>query len=116
MEEKFEEFWMSKPKRGGSNPRSQAFTKFSRLVSSGIDPDKIISAARIWARDEEERGKTGTEYVPMAVTWLNQQRFNDYEPEAITEHQRNCEAIANSKGWFWNGQRWEKRNENQVVS
>ena len=45
--------------------------------------------------------------MPMAVTWLNQHRFNDYEPEAISTEQRDNEAAANSKGWFWIEGRWQ---------
>ena len=110
MEEQFERFWSVKPKRRGSNPKDQARLKFARAVAGGCDPEKIISAAQRWANDERENGKDGTEYVAMAVTWLNQKRFNDYSEGPVSNSQVENEKIANAKGWFWNGERWVKQN------
>lgn len=109
VEEAFEKFWSVKPKRRGSNPKDLARIKFTRCVVNGCDPEKIISAAQQWAAQERENGKDGTEYVAMAVTWLNQKRFNDYSAEPISDVQAQNEAIANSKGWFWSGEKWEFR-------
>lgn len=106
MEAEFERFWSVKPKRKGSNPKDQARIKFMRCVANGSPPEKIISAAQQWANEERENGKDGSEYVAMAVTWLNQKRFNDYSEGPIDNKQIENEKIANAKGWFWNGQRW----------
>ena len=110
MNEHFERFWLLKPKRRGSNPKDQARIKFARAVAGGCDPQKIISAAQQWANDERENGKDGTEFVAMAVTWLNQRRFNDYPDGPVSDIQLENERKANAKGWFWNGERWEKTN------
>ena len=108
MEREFEEFWLEKPKRKGSNPKEQARIKFCRAVASGVDPQTIIGAARAWKQQEQENGKDGTEYVAMAVTWLNQKRFNDYEPLKKSDTAR-WDAIAEKHGYFWNGERYEKK-------
>ena len=110
MEEHFHRFWQVKPKRKGSNPKDKAREKFIRHVANGTDPLKIISAAQQWATHEKENGKDGTEFVPMAVTWLNQTRFNDYqfktaeEVAAMPNRMRSC-----GKWWIWSGEKekWE---------
>src|SRR5689334_2687838 len=107
IEEAFDRFWQVKPKRRGTNPREQARIKFIRCVTNGCDPEKIISAAQQWATEEKENHKDGTEYVAMAVTWLNQKRFNDYSAQPISDIQAQREAAANAKGWFWSGEKWE---------
>lgn len=43
----------------------------------GSDPEKIIAGAK--AYEKELGSKVGTEFVCMAVTWLNQRRWEDYE-------------------------------------
>lgn len=79
----FDEFWKEYPKRGtAANPKKPAKEKFERLVKSGIDSTIIISAARRFCKIERDAGRFGTEKVAMAITWLNQERFNDYGPPA----------------------------------
>lgn len=113
MEQAFEEFWKVKPKRKGSNPKEQARLKFLRHVENGMDPQLIIGAARAWAKQEQENGKEGTEYVAMAVTWLNQKRFGDYEP--IKEEQTaRWDEIAAKHGYIWNGDRYVKEEANAM--
>ncbi len=76
--ETFVRFKFAYPKRGGANPWRPAEKKFNALVKSGFDPEKIIAGARQFAVEEGIRGKVGTQFIPMAVTWLNQKRFEDY--------------------------------------
>ena len=100
MEKDFDEFWQVKPKRKGSNPKDQARIKFIRAVASGIDPQKIVGAARAWAKDECANGKDGSEYVAMAVTWLNQKRYQDYEPINADEIAK-WDQTAAKHGYRW---------------
>jgi hypothetical protein len=74
--EAFERFWSAYPKRSGSNPKAPAHAKFVRCVARGCDPESLIAAARAYAK--ELGPKVGTEFVAMATTWLNQQRWQDY--------------------------------------
>jgi hypothetical protein len=76
FEKEFEEFWEVYPKRLGPNPKAPARKSFLRFCKSGVDPALIIAGARACAA--KERDKVGTPYIPQAVTWLNQQRWDDY--------------------------------------
>lgn len=71
----FDTFWSVYPKRLGSNPKKPAQQKFERLVKSGVDPNTLVRAAMQMA--EQDKRIIGTPFIPMAVTWLNQQRFAD---------------------------------------
>jgi len=77
METPFERFKKAYPKRDGSNPWQPAQKKFDQLVKSGVDPEVIIKSAERFAQQEAQRGNFGTRFVPMASTWLNQQRYAD---------------------------------------
>ncbi len=70
----FEQFWDAYPKRDGANPKKPAKGKFQRHVENGVNPNDIIQGAQRYARqvlDKEPK------YVAQAVTWLNQERWND---------------------------------------
>lgn len=71
----FDTFWSVYPKRLGSNPRKPAEEKFARLVKSGVAPATLVRAAMQFA--EQEKKAIGSPFIPMASTWLNQQRFAD---------------------------------------
>lgn len=77
-------FWASFPKREGSNPKSPARKSFSAAVKNGHDPEKIIGGASRFRDSARSTGIEGTKYVPQAVTWLNQARWEDY-PEGSTD-------------------------------
>jgi len=106
IEEAFEEFWNAKPKRKGSNPKMLALKSFSRAVRRGIEAKQIIAAAKMWSREETANGKYDTQFVPMAATWLNQERYSDYTANEIDE--AKLDAIAEKHGWKWNGQQYVK--------
>lgn len=82
-EEKFEEFWKAYPHRGeASDPKKPAREKFDRAVKRGVDPNAIIGSAKRFAEIERKAGRAGTDKCAQAVTWLNQERWSDYEPAA----------------------------------
>lgn len=72
----FEEFWKVYPKRQGANPKSPARKLFLAAVKQGADPPVIIEGARRCAVSDHD--KVGTPYIPQAVKWLRDQRWNDY--------------------------------------
>jgi hypothetical protein len=75
----FDEFWRVYPKRGdAANPKKPACDKFERAVRGGADPAVIIAAAARYAAIESSAGRSNTEKIAQAVTWLNQQRWQDY--------------------------------------
>lgn len=107
IEQAFEEFWLEKPNRLGSNPKAPARVKFMRAVASGVDPQKIIGSARTWAKLERENGKFGTEYVAMATTWLNQKRWEDHKPKSASDYTWH-DNVAAKHGYIWNGEQYVK--------
>lgn len=74
----FQRFKATFPRRDGANPWQPAEKKFNALVKTGVDPEVMIRAASELAREEGARGNIGTKFIPQAITWLNQQRFQDY--------------------------------------
>ena len=108
----FEEFWKVYPKRQGANPKHPARKKFEACVKSGVSAETIIGAARKYADDERALGHISTPYVAQAVTWLNQQRFQDYVRDGPEiERQAELEQQMAAKGWHWNGQQWAKNED-----
>lgn len=80
---RFDEFWKAYPRRKGDNPRRTAEAKFNALVKTGLDPQMLIAAIRHYATDKAD--KIGTEFIPMASTWLNQQRWTDHAAVAALQ-------------------------------
>jgi hypothetical protein len=76
--DEFQRFKKAFPRRDGANPWQPAEKKFNALVKTGVDPEAMIRAAAELAREEGTRGNIGTKFIPQAITWLNQQRFQDY--------------------------------------
>jgi hypothetical protein len=73
----FETFWSISPKRTGGNPKAPALKSFTKAIKRGVDPNVILDGARKWRAQCEGEGILGTKFVPQAVTWLNQERWND---------------------------------------
>jgi hypothetical protein len=80
---RFDEFWKEYPKREGDNPRKPAEKKFNALVKTGVDPGAIIAGARNASAEAKKRSIYATKFVPQAITWLTQQRFEDYAAQAF---------------------------------
>lgn len=75
-DEKFEEFWKVYPRREGANPKEPARKQFNSAVKAGADPDEIIAGAKRCRVVEAKN--IGTPYIPQAVKWLRDERWNDY--------------------------------------
>jgi hypothetical protein len=80
----FEEFWKGYPKRDGDNPKAPARKAFAAAVRGGADPKAIVAGLKVAAARNSD--KVGTKYIPQAVKWLHDRRWEDYaqavEPEA----------------------------------
>lgn len=103
--EAFEQFWLLKPGRAGDQPKSKARESYLKLLAGGVKPEVINDAARQWAEAVRKDGDEGKRFVPMAVTWLNQQRFDGYAPVAPVNRDE-LTAKAAQLGWIWNGDKW----------
>ena len=102
----FEEFWSAYPSRGdGANPKKPAQERFLQKVAAGTPVEVLLRGARGFAasverrRDQEGERFNPTTAVCQAVTFLNQERYNEYGPEAerpLTDEQRA--ALARHRG------------------
>ena len=72
-----------------------------------MKPEVINDAARQWAEAVRKDGDEGKRFVPMAVTWLNQQRFDGYAPVTPVDREA-LNAKAEAFGWKWNGEKYVK--------
>lgn len=75
-DEEFEKFWNAYPRRDGANPKAPAAKVFHAAIKSGTPAGEIVAgAARCAVRDSS---KIGTPYIPQAVKWLRDRRWQDY--------------------------------------
>ena len=96
---RFEEFWSVFPKRDGANPKKTARLKFERAIKRGMDPQAIIDGARRLAASHREKGTEGTQFVPMAATWLNQERWDDGCEGPAIDWSRYLDICRRRKQW-----------------
>ena len=83
----FQEFWQAYPKRTPHpNPKQPAKKKFAAAIKNDVSPACIIRGATNYARYIENEG-LNRKYVCQAVTWLNQERWEEYQ-EAPAEPER----------------------------
>src|SRR5512139_3557119 len=80
-DEQFEEFWKAYPRRGGANPKAPAEKLFVAAVKAGANPQDIIAGAKACAI--AETAKLGTEFIPQAVKWLRDKRWQDYNERSV---------------------------------
>lgn len=80
--DRFDEFWRSYPKREGANPKEPARKAFIAALKAGAEADEIIAGSRQCA--ERDADKIGTPYIPQAVKWLRDKRWQDYAPVSDT--------------------------------
>ena len=99
MSQLFEEFWAVIPRRNRSHNIYNARIQWDKAIKEGAKPEDIVLAARAWRKAEESDGKAGTEFVPMASTWLHQKRFMDYETKVLNVGE--FDAIAAKHGYTW---------------
>ena len=75
-------FWRAYPSRGRhSNPRKPARAKFEAALKRGTVTADIIRGAENFAAYVEREG-TDPKFVPQAQTWLNQERWTQYQEAA----------------------------------
>ena len=71
----FAEFWNLYPKKDG---RKNALQSYIKVRKNGTDKDAILSGLNAYVAQCERRG-TEKQYIAMASTWLNQERWDwDY--------------------------------------
>jgi hypothetical protein len=84
-DEPFKVFWRTYPsRRPHSNPKKPARVKFEAAVKRGVAAANIIRGAQNYAAYVEREG-TEPKYVAQAKTWLNEERWAQYQEAAVTE-------------------------------
>lgn len=109
----FADFWLAYPKRKGANPKALAEQKYNLAVKKGVDPQHLLSSVKRYKDELREQSKLETEFVCMASTWLNQKRWLDYAPDS-GERDTKIDNDMASRGYRWNGERWEKINGSTI--
>ena len=83
--DQFENFWRAYPsRRPHSNPKKTARAKFEAAVKRGVAAADIIRASQNYAAYVEREG-TDPKFVAQAQTWLNQERWTQYQEAAVSE-------------------------------
>jgi hypothetical protein len=95
--EDFEKFWGEYPKREGANPKKPAAIKFFTKVRQGANPEAIITGARLYAADVL-RLSTEPRFVAQAVTWLHQERWQDFTEAPVVAVNGEARPIGWSPG------------------
>ena len=81
----FDEFWSIYPsRRSHSNPKKPARAKFEAALKRGAVAADIIRGAENYAAYVEREG-TDPKYVAQAQTWINQERWTQYQEAVVTE-------------------------------
>jgi hypothetical protein len=103
----FDDFWFAYPPRKGGNPKAAARTKWDVAIKKGVEPEIIVNAALKFRDEMRESESLGTSFVPMARTWLFQQRYLDYVPDP-DKQERNAKTDADmlKRGYIWKGEKW----------
>jgi predicted transcriptional regulator len=81
-EQRFSEFWDSYPHRQGDH-KKPAKTAFCRLTIK--KQKEAIAGAKLYAShpDVPPKGSQDRRFIPMAATWLHQERWNEIEETQI---------------------------------
>jgi len=88
--QEFEGFWKAYPKRDGTNPKAPALKSFIRARSKA-SLEEIMEGLARYRKHLTDKGSIGTPYVKQAVTWLNQQGWEDFNSggaNALTDERR----------------------------
>ena len=73
-EDEFEsDFWAIYPRRDN---KKRAKDKYVKLRNGGVDKSNIINGLKAYIKQWKQAG-TESEFIPMASTWLNQERYDD---------------------------------------
>ena len=80
--EQFDEFWRTYPsRRPHSNPKKPARAKYEAALKRGVAGWAIIRGAQNYAAYVEREG-TDPKFVAQAKTWLNEERWVQYQEAA----------------------------------
>lgn len=93
--EQFEQIRKAYPKRGGSQRWPDAERAYRSRISEGVSHKSILDGVCRYARFIDSNGKTGTEYVQQAATFLgrNAGYLEPWTPPAVVQDVRQLSAV-----------------------
>lgn len=78
----FENMWGIYPKRNTPHNKSQALKAWNARIAEGVSPDEIIRGVKNYAAECQKEGRTGTQFVKQAATFLGPNKhYGDYQEE-----------------------------------
>jgi len=87
--EDFELFWGCYPDRHGGNPKKSAYKTWRARRKEGVKIVDLMKAVKSYAREMNEAGKVGTEFVMQAQTFLGpNERWREYVEKEKKEQDR----------------------------
>lgn len=96
--ESFSDFWKAYPSRGtAANPRKPAAKAHLAAIKRGADPAELIRTAPTAAPSD----KYGTEFVPQATTWLNEDRWKDIPKAPEVPRVQTEDEVWNARYEAW---------------
>lgn len=102
----FDEFKKAYPKRKGANPWLPAKKIFDAERAKGVEVSRIIAALRAGVGFDRE--KIGTEYIPQAVKWLRDRRWEDLQSQVPEALKAPIEPDENALRFFKQVGRWHR--------
>jgi len=81
----FEEAWKQYPKRAGANPKKKAFKAWNARLKEGAKPIEIIAGIARYSQFVKDTGKSSTEFVMQAATFMGPEDHYSNEWAAPTQ-------------------------------
>lgn len=80
----FDEFWNIYPKRNSPHNKQAALKAWNARLKDGDSPEQIIRGAKNYADECDRNGRTGTEFVKQASTFIGPNKhYNDYQSATV---------------------------------
>lgn len=102
-EDIFDRFWKAYPRKTGKAPARKKWDAACKQV----DPEKIILAARAYAAERQgdcARNPANERFTQEAKTWLNQQRWEDFDGAGAAETYTSDDWRAACRWWKKHGE------------
>lgn len=73
--------WRQPPKRKAGTNKTPARKSWQRIKNPSVELFNLIMGALKWFKQSEQWNKDDGQFIPMASTWINQERWTAYEEE-----------------------------------
>lgn len=108
LKEKFSLFWKAYPKHTNTS-KKETFRKFCKAMEK-TDLQTMLDAIE---KQKKTKQWLDERYIPMATTWLNQERWDD-EVEIYSEPEEKPNKIYSQDDTAWKAANWLSRKLNSI--